>query len=146
MVFFSPPIFWSDPKFWQLFLSEQFGPNPWALPNVVHIVVMSDPSQDLIEDSNTDMQKTFKVLQFPFDEDRSYTLLQLPLLVVTYIVHRYDWMDFGIFIFLTSEDHASVSTVNWAAWNEYMERYSDNLTADSPQAGVVAQQLPLQLA
>ena len=107
---------------------------------------MSDPSQDLIEDSNTDMQKIFKVLQFPFDEDRSYTLLQLPLLVVTYIVHRYDWMDSGIFIFLTSEDHASVSTVNWAAWNEYMERYSDNLTADSPQAGVVAQQLPLQLA
>ncbi|CAL1165151.1 unnamed protein product [Cladocopium goreaui] len=78
---------------------------------------------DLIEDSNTDMQRTFKVLQFPFDEHRSQMVLQLPLLVVTYIVHRYDWMDFGIFIFLTSEDHASVSTVNWAAWNEYMERY-----------------------
>ena len=117
-----------------------------ATPNVVHIVVMSDPLQDLIEDSNTDMQRTFKVLQFPFDEDRSQMLLQLPLLVITYIVHRYDWMEFGIFIFLTSEDHASVSTVNWAAWNEYMERYSDNLTPDSPQAGVVAQQLPLQLA
>ena len=136
----------SNPGFWQLLFSGQFGPNPWAPPNVVHLVVMSDPSQDLIEDSNTDMQRTFKVLQFPFDEHRSQMVLQLPLLVVTYIVHRYDWMDFGIFIFLTSEDHASVSTVNWAAWNEYMERYSDNLTADSPQAGVVAQQLPLQLA
>ena len=60
-------------------------------------MVISDPSQDLIEDSNTDMQKTFKVLQFPFDEDRSYTLLQLPLLVVTYIVHRYDWMAYSSF-------------------------------------------------
>ena len=82
------------------------------------------------------------------DEDghRSQMLLQFPLLVVTYIVHRYDWMDFGIFIFLTSEDQASVSTVKWVAWNEYIERYSDNLTGDSPQAGVVAQQLPLQLA
>ena len=107
---------------------------------------MLDISQDLIEDSNTEMQRMRQVLQLPFDENRSCKLLQLPFLIVTYIVRRYDWLDVGIFIFLSSADQAALATINWASWREAMERYSDTITDDSPLVGVVARPVPLQFA
>jgi len=53
-------------------------------------------------------------------------------------------MEVGIFVFLTAADQASLSAINWAAWDEYMERCSDNLTDVSPHMGVVVQQIRLQ--
>ena len=67
-------------------------------------------------------------------------MFHTPLLVVTYMVHRYDWMEVGIFVFLTAADQAALSAINWAAWDEYMERCSDNLPDVSPHMGVPVQQ------
>ena len=93
---------------------------------------MLDLNQDSIEDSHTELQRTQQVLQFSFDVGRSRPLFHTPLLVVTYMVHRYDWMEVGIFVFLTAADQAALSAINWAAWDEYMERCSDNLPDVSP--------------
>ena len=109
-------------------------------PNVVHLLWHVWPQ------SNTGMQRTLQVLQFPFDVSRSNMLLHTPLLVVTFLVHRYRWRDSGIFVFLPAEDQHSVSATNWAAWNEYMERCSDDLFDGSPHLGVVVPQLRLQRA
>ena len=103
-----------------------------------------DPCQDTIEDSHTGLQRTQQVLQFSFDVGRSRPLFHTPLLVVTYMVHRYNWMEVGIFVFLTAADQSSLSAINWGAWDEYMERCSDNLTDVSPHMGVVVQQTRLQ--
>ena len=103
-------------------------------------LVMFDPSPDTIEESHTRLQRTQQVLQFSFDVGRSRPLFHTPFLVVTYMVHRYNWMEVGLFVFLTAADQASLSAINWAAWDEFMERCSDNLTDVSPHMGVVVQQ------
>ena len=44
----------------------------------------------------------FRSYNFPFDVSRSNMLLHTPLLVVTFLVHRYRWRDSGIFVFSSS--------------------------------------------
>ena len=128
----------------------QFGPNPCGKfhppPNVVHILVMFDPCLDIIDDANARVHGTLQILQFPFDVSRSDTLFSTPLLVATFLVHRYRWMESGIFVFLHAEDHFCVSATNCAAWNEYVERLTDDRSDVSPQLGVVVPQLRLQRA
>ena len=101
---------------------------------------MLDLDLDSIEDSHTELQRTQQVLQFSFDVGRSRPLFHTPLLVVTYMVHRYNWLEVGIFVFLTATDQAVLSAINWAAWDEYMERCSDDLPDVSPHLGVPVQQ------
>jgi hypothetical protein len=115
-------------------------------PDEVHILVMFDPCRDIIDDANTRVHGTLQILQFPFDVSRSDTLFSTPLLVVTFLVHRYRWMESGIFVFLHAEDHFCVSATNWAAWNEYVERLTDDRSDVSPHLGVVVPQLRLQRA
>ena len=103
-------------------------------------LVMLDLDLDSIEDSHTELQRTQQVLQFSFDVGRSRPLFHTPLLVVTYMVHRYNWLEVGIFVFLTATDQAVLSAINWAAWDEYMERCSDDLPDVSPHLGVPVQQ------
>ena len=105
-------------------------------PNVVHILVMFDPCLDIIDDANTRVHGTLQILQFPFDVSRSDTLFSTPLLVATFLVHRYRWMESGIFVFLHAEDH----------FCEYVERLTDDRSDVSPQLGVVVPQLRLQRA
>ena len=116
-------------------------------PNVVHILVMFDPClDDIIDDANTRPQEALRILQFPFDDSRCDTLFSTPLLVVTFLVHRYSWTESGTFVFLSAEDHFCVSATNWAAWNEYAERLTDDRSDLSPHLGVAVQQLRLQRA
>ena len=107
---------------------------------------MFDFSQDVVDDSNTGIQRTRQVLQFPFDVRRSIMLFRTPLLVVTFLVHRYRWRDSGIFVFLLAADQRSISATNWAAWSEYMERCSDDLDDGSPYLGVPGQHVTVQRA
>ena len=65
-------------------------------------LVMLDLDLDSIEDSHTELQRTQQVLQFSFDVGRSRPLFHTPLLVVTYMVHQYNWLEVGIFVFLTA--------------------------------------------
>ena len=105
---------------------------------------MFDPCRDIIDDANTRVHGTLQILQFPFDVSRSDTLFSTPLLVATFLVHRYRWMESGIFVFLHAEEHFCVSATKWAAWNEYVERLTDDRSDVSPQLGVVVPQLRLQ--
>ena len=152
-------LFWFD---WQLFVSgslvwskpKLLRVTVWEIsPNVVHILVMFDShdpclddNDDIIDDANTRPQEALRILQFPFDDSRCDTLFSTPLLVVTFLVHRYSWTESGTFVFLSAEDHFYVSAKNWAAWNEYSERLTDDRSDLSPHLGVAVQRVRLQRA
>ena len=128
------PAVWSKPASWEN--------SPTHHPTKFITSFMSETLPDDVVDCDTGLQRTFQILQFPFDLHRRNVMCQHSLLLATFMVHRYRWRESGIFIFLT-KDQVSVSAVAWAAWDEYMERVSDDVLGGSPHLGVAAPQLPL---
>ena len=86
------PAVWSKPASWEN--------SPTHHPTKFITSFMSETLPDDVVDCDTGLQRTFQILQFPFDLHRRNAMCQHSLLLVTFMVHRYRWRESGIFIFL----------------------------------------------
>ena len=93
----------------------------------------------------TRTRRVFAVIKFPFDAVRMLAMHH-SLLYVTYRILRYQWNCAGVVSYLEAHDRYSLAVTNFAAWDEYAKRITDDLDI-SPVAGAVdSAVLPLQIA
>ena len=97
--------------------------------------LMQSYSQDEMLTVSTTTRRAFSVIKFPFDANRLVLLHQF-FLSTLYRVFRYQWNTHGIVSFLDNRDRYSIALANFAAWDEYAERITDEL-AHSPVAGAL---------
>ena len=87
---------------------------------------------DDVSDEVTIVTVTLPMPLFAFDQMRMNMMEVHPLLTCFYLMHRYDYMDNGIYPYLDSWDHYFLARASWACWYEYVERVTDQLEPESP--------------
>lgn len=102
-------------------------------PPTTHL--MQSPSRDEVPTVSTTSRRTFSVIKFPYDANR-HSILHQFFLYTLYRVFRYQWNTHGIASFLDNCDRHSIALANFAAWDEYAERITDELD-HSPVAGAL---------
>ena len=96
---------------------------------------MQLPISDEMEMLHTPEHCNFAVIKFPFDAVR-LVFSHPVILYVTYRVLRYQWQSSGIVSYLDPQDRYSFAVSNFAAWDEYAERVTDELDI-TPIAGAI---------
>ena len=92
----------------------------------------------------TTIRRTCAVIKFPYDAAR-LDVLNHVFLYTLYRVFRYHWNTHGIACFLDGRDRYSIALTNFAAWDEFSERITDELDM-SPVAGALTSVVTPQLA
>ena len=80
---------------------------------------------DEVNDEVTIVTVTLAMPIFAYDQVRMNMMEIHPLLTCFYLMHRYTYMDQGIYPYLDSWDHFFLARASWACWYEYVERLTD---------------------
>ena len=88
---------------------------------------------DEVSDQQSRQHAALSLIQFPFDVHRADQMYHCPLLISVYLVARFALHSTGVYPYLMSQDTMVLATVNWVAWNEHVERHTDDTSAISPR-------------
>ena len=98
---------------------------------------------DEIPDQQTEEHVVLRVRALPFHAARFDSLNTNPVLFVFYQLHRWQWHELGVCVFITDKDHLQMARTCYGAFSEYIERQTDDLLVLSPvaQSGDVRPQI-----